>query len=135
VQWGIEDRWSSPFETLRSRRGDCEDYAIVKYVALREAGLSVADVKIVIVRNFFPKEYHAVAAVRLNEEWLILDNRWLTLVRDTDMTRATPEFLLDDNGVHHFIPLKRGDAQRASADICKPILWACLIGANSNPVH
>jgi predicted transglutaminase-like cysteine proteinase len=104
VQWGIEDRWSSPFETLRSRRGDCEDYAIVKYVALREAGLSVADVKIVIVRNFFPKEYHAVAAVRLNEEWLILDNRWLTLVRDTDMTRATPEFLLDDNGVHHFIP-------------------------------
>jgi hypothetical protein len=89
----------------------------------------------VILRNFFPKGYHAVAAVRLNEEWLILDNRWLTLVRDIDMIRATPEFLLDDNGVHHFIPLKRGDAQRASADICKPILWACLIGANSNPVH
>jgi len=104
VQWGTEDRWSAPFETLRSHRGDCEDYAIVKYIALREAGLSAADVKIVIVRSHFPKEYHAVAAARLNQEWLILDNRWLTLVRDTDMIRATPEFVLDENGVHRFIP-------------------------------
>ena len=68
VQWGTEDRWSSPFETLQSRRGDCEDYAIAKYIALREAGLSAADVKIVIVRNHFPKEYHAVAAARVNLE-------------------------------------------------------------------
>jgi hypothetical protein len=39
---------------------------------------------------------------------LILDNRWLTLVRDTDMIRATPEFLLDENGVHRFIPSNKG---------------------------
>ena len=43
AQWGVEDHWSSPFETLQTHRGDCEDYAIVKYVALREAGLSSAD--------------------------------------------------------------------------------------------
>ena len=51
VQWGVDDHWSSPFETMRTRRGDCEDYAIVKYVALREAGLPSGDVKIVILRN------------------------------------------------------------------------------------
>src|SRR5579862_3315707 len=38
-QWGVPDHWSSPFETLRTGRGDCEDYAIVKYVALLEAGM------------------------------------------------------------------------------------------------
>lgn len=102
VQWSVEDYWNSPFETLGTRRGDCEDYAIVKYVALREAGLSSEDVKIVILRNPFPNEYHAVAAVRVNEEWLILDNRSLTLVRDT-MIRATPEFLFDEDGMHRFV--------------------------------
>jgi predicted transglutaminase-like cysteine proteinase len=104
AQWGVEDHWSSPLETLKTHRGDCEDYAIVKYVALREAGLSSADVKIVILRQLFPSEDHAVAAARVNGEWLILDNRHLALVRDTDMTRATPKFLLDEGGVHRFVP-------------------------------
>jgi len=104
TQWGVEDHWSSPLETLRTHRGDCEDYAIVKYVALREAGLSSADVKIVILRQLFPSEDHAVAVARVNGEWLILDNRHLTLVRDTDMTRAIPKFQLDDGGVHRFVP-------------------------------
>jgi predicted transglutaminase-like cysteine proteinase len=37
AQWGVADHWSPPFETLQSHRGDCEDYAIVKYVALLQA--------------------------------------------------------------------------------------------------
>ena len=37
-QWGVADHWSDPFETLLSHRGDCEDYAILKYAALLEAG-------------------------------------------------------------------------------------------------
>lgn len=103
VQWGIADRWSAPIETIRSGRGDCEDYAIVKYLALLEAGISADDVKIVIVRNAFPNEDHAMAAVRVDNQWLILDNRTLTLVRDTDLTRATPEFVLDGGGVRRFL--------------------------------
>ena len=33
VQWGVVDRWSAPLETFTTHRGDCEDYAIAKYVA------------------------------------------------------------------------------------------------------
>jgi hypothetical protein len=44
-----------------------------------------------------------VAAARVNGEWLILDNRWLTLVRDTDMMRSTPKFMLDEDGAHRFV--------------------------------
>ena len=65
--------------------------------------MSDRDVKIAIVRNAFPDEYHAVAAARVNGEWLILDNRWLTLVRDTDMRRAIPQFVLDENGVNRLV--------------------------------
>jgi hypothetical protein len=44
-----------------------------------------------------------VAAARVDGEWLILDNRWLTLIRDTDTIRTTPQFLLDEIGVHRFV--------------------------------
>ncbi len=66
--------WSPPFETLQTHRGDCEDYAIVKYVALLQAGLSHDDVKIVILQNLLPEEDHAVVATRVDGQWLILDN-------------------------------------------------------------
>ncbi len=101
-QWGVADHWSGPFETLLSNRGDCEDYAILKYGALLEAGIPKDDVKIVILKNFFPNENHAAVATRVDGQWLILDNRTLTLVRDTDVTRAIPEFVLDHKGVQRF---------------------------------
>ena len=107
TQWGVPDHWSAPFETIASGRGDCEDYAIVKYAALVQAGLSGDDVKIVIMKNAFPSEDHAVVAVRVDGQWLILDNRTLTLVRDMDVTRAVPEFVLDHEGARRFVPTGR----------------------------
>ena len=102
MQWGVADHWSDPFETLLSNRGDCEDYAILKYAALLQAGFPKDDVKIVIFKNLFPNEHHAVVATRVDGRWLILDNRTLTLVRDTDVKRAIPEFVLDHEGVKRF---------------------------------
>jgi predicted transglutaminase-like cysteine proteinase len=37
---GEEDVWSSPLTTLGIGGGDCEDYAIAKFSALQEAGVS-----------------------------------------------------------------------------------------------
>jgi len=102
THWGVADHWSDPSETLLSHRGDCEDYAILKYAALLVAGIPKNDVKIVILKNFFPNEDHAAVATRVDGQWLILDNRTLTLVRDTDVTRAIPEFVLDHEGVKRF---------------------------------
>ena len=107
AQWGVADHWSPPFETLRTHRGDCEDYAIVKYLALLEAGLSRDDVKIVILRNLLPNEDHAVVAARVEGKWLILDNRRLALVRDSEMVRSIPEFVLDEDGARRFVPSNR----------------------------
>ncbi|MEA1920819.1 MAG: transglutaminase-like cysteine peptidase [Campylobacterota bacterium] len=38
--WGVEDHWASPLESLGRNMGDCEDYVISKYFALRRAGIS-----------------------------------------------------------------------------------------------
>ena len=67
------------------------------------AGVSKDAVKIVVLRNRLPNEDHAVVAVRIDDQWLILDNRTLTLVRDMDVRRAIPEFVLDDPGVSRFV--------------------------------
>jgi predicted transglutaminase-like cysteine proteinase len=115
AQWGVADHWSSPFETLQTRRGDCEDYAIVKYVALLEAGLSHDDVKIVVLRNLLPKEDHAAVVARVNGEWLILDNRRLALVRDMEMVGSIPIFVLDEAGARRFVPSNRARHPQASA--------------------
>jgi predicted transglutaminase-like cysteine proteinase len=114
AQWGVADRWSSPFETLQTHRGDCEDYAIVKYVALLQAGLSHRDVKIVILRNLLPREDHAAVAARVDGQWLILDNRRLALVPDTKMVGSIPRFVLDEEGTRRFVPSNRA-GQRSSA--------------------
>ena len=37
--WQQSDYWATPLETIGQGRGDCEDFAIIKYVALREAGI------------------------------------------------------------------------------------------------
>ena len=108
AQWGVADHWSPPLETLRTHRGDCEDYAIVKYVALLEAGLSRDDVKIVILRNLLPNEDHAVVAARVDGKWLILDNRRLALVRDTEMVGSIPRFVLDEDGARRLVESKSG---------------------------
>jgi predicted transglutaminase-like cysteine proteinase len=114
-QWGVEDHWSPPLETLQTHRGDCEDYAIVKYLALLEAGLSRDDLKIVIVRNLLPNEDHAVLAARVDGEWLILNDNSPALVRDLDMVRVQPKFLLDQHGAHRLVPSNRAAAGAENA--------------------
>jgi predicted transglutaminase-like cysteine proteinase len=103
AQWGVEDRWTAPLATLTSGLGDCEDYAIAKYVALTEAGIAAKDVKLVVVRGLVVDEDHAVVAVRLDDSWLILDNRRLALVNDIEMRRVIPLFVLGSDGVKKII--------------------------------
>ena len=93
AQWGVADRWSAPLETLSSGRGDCEDYAIAKYVALAEAGIGEDDLRLVIVRDLSVAEDHAILAVRANEKWLLLDNRRLALLEDNELRQVQPLFM------------------------------------------
>ncbi len=89
VQHGAADVWSAPLATLAAGRGDCEDYAILKFAALRAAGVAAQDLRLVAVHDVLSGEDHAVAAARLDGRWLILDNRRFTLI-DTAHSRYRP---------------------------------------------
>jgi predicted transglutaminase-like cysteine proteinase len=114
AQWGVPDRWSAPLETLSSGRGDCEDYAIAKYVALGEAGIGEDDLRLVIVRDLSLAEDHAVLAVRTGEKWLLLDNRRLALLEDNELQRVQPLFALNRDGVREFTPSAIADLRTAA---------------------
>jgi predicted transglutaminase-like cysteine proteinase len=99
AQFGQEDVWSSPLVTLYRGAGDCEDYAIAKFVALRMAGIPAEDLRIVVLADVIRGEGHAVAAVRLDGRWLILDNRRMAMVEDMAYRNYRPLFVIGQSGV------------------------------------
>jgi predicted transglutaminase-like cysteine proteinase len=120
AQWGEIDVWSSPLVTFASGAGDCEDYAIAKFVALRQAGVSPDDLRIVIMRDTIHGEDHAVAAARLDGHWLTLDNRRMAMVEDAYVRNYRPLYVIDRYGVMQYAepPLL---ANRQDLDAAPPV--------------
>jgi len=58
--WGVEDYWATPFEKLTTFGGDCEDYSIAKYFALRELGVDDGKLRITYVKALDWDEAHMV---------------------------------------------------------------------------
>jgi predicted transglutaminase-like cysteine proteinase len=98
TQYGVRDLWASPLMTFASGAGDCEDYAIAKYVALHEIGFSGDDLRLVIVHDHAANEDHAVTAVRYDRRWLILDNKTLDIRQDDSIAQFDPLFVIDSGG-------------------------------------
>jgi predicted transglutaminase-like cysteine proteinase len=103
AQYGAADVWSSPLATFGSGAGDCEDYAIAKFAALRHAGIAPDDLRIVIMHDTVRDEDHAVAAARLDGHWLMLDNRRMAMIEDADVRNYRPTFVIDQRGVMQYV--------------------------------
>lgn len=67
------DYWASPAEFFE-HSGDCEDYAIAKYVTLRQMGFEADQLRLVVVKDVVRDLAHAVLAVYLAGDVYILDN-------------------------------------------------------------
>jgi predicted transglutaminase-like cysteine proteinase len=72
--WGIADFWETPLEFLE-RRGDCEDYAIAKYVTLKKLGIDPDSMRIVALNDTNLKTGHAVLMLKYSDQTYILDNQ------------------------------------------------------------
>lgn len=83
-QHGWPEYWATPLQTLWSQKGDCEDYAILKFAALLAAGVPISELRFVIGELIGGRTSgrHAILAVRLNDQWLVLDQGTNLLVVD-----------------------------------------------------
>ena len=132
AQHGEADRWSAPLASFATGKGDCEDYAIAKYVALSEAGFPHEELRLVLVRDRAVRQDHAVLAARLDGHWLILDSRRSDLMNDSDVTSFTPLYAINHRGVQLFAApyAKRGflgdevEAAPAAANAAEPGEWS-----------
>jgi predicted transglutaminase-like cysteine proteinase len=112
LQFGEADRWTTPLASFATAVGDCEDYAIAKYVALREAGFPRDDLQLVLVRDRAAWQDHAVLLARIDEHWLILDNRHSELLEDIDAVTLTPLYAINHRGVRLFATPDVNEATR-----------------------
>lgn len=76
AHWKQTDYWATPIETLGTGAGDCEDYAIAKYVSLRAMGVPDSKLRIMYVRALSVNEPHMVLIYMESEDKvpLVLDN-------------------------------------------------------------
>jgi predicted transglutaminase-like cysteine proteinase len=72
--WGASDYWASPMQFL-ARAGDCEDYAIAKFVTLRQLGFGNDELRLVVLDDLNLGIAHAVLVVADGDRLLVLDNQ------------------------------------------------------------
>ena len=100
--WGKKDYWATPSETLSKGAGDCEDFAIAKYYALKQLGIDETKLKIVYVRSNQFKDPHMVLAVtpKPGGDPLILDNIAKNILTLSNRTDLTPVYAFNDSGLY-----------------------------------
>lgn len=89
------DYWATPGEFMRLS-GDCEDYAITKYFALRALGFPASSLRLVIVKDSIRNLTHAVLSVTINDENLILDSLSDIILSDKHYTHYRPQYSLNE---------------------------------------
>ena len=94
--YGKSDHWSSPTEFL-IHGGDCEDFAITKYITLRELGFTAEELNIAIVYDVFSGTDHAFLLVNQDGKEYVLDNRDHIISSDHYKDRYKPYYVFNES--------------------------------------
>lgn len=95
INYGVSDYWAVPREHL-SRQGDCEDYAIAKFLSLRSLGFSNEDLRVVVLQDLNLRIPHAVLAVYVNDRAFILDNQIRSVVPSSNIAHYRPVYSVNE---------------------------------------
>lgn len=116
--WNTNDYWATPLETMGRRAGDCEDFAIAKYVSLRLLGVPADKLRLIYVRAQIGGTSSPVSQAHMvvgyyptpESEPLILDNLIGEIRPAARRPDLFPVFSFNDAG------LWVAGAQQSSAD-------------------
>ena len=105
--WQQSDYWATPLETIGQGRGDCEDFAIIKYISLRQAGIPASKLRLVFVKARLntpsgPMQVaHMVLAYYANPsaEPLVLDNLEPAIRPASQRSDLQPVFSFNSEGI------------------------------------
>lgn len=101
--WGMTDYWATPLQFL-IKDGDCEDYAIAKYMALRALGWPADQMRIVVLQDENLNILHSVLAVNTEGSNYILDNQIPSLVTDRQIHHYLPIYSINEDAWWQHLP-------------------------------
>jgi predicted transglutaminase-like cysteine proteinase len=97
ANWGESNHWETPFEFLR-KSGQCQDYAIAKYLLLRAAGVPAAQLRVLVLRDAELGLDHAVTVAYVEGEAFLLDNQIGTVVPADSVHHYQPYYSINEAG-------------------------------------
>jgi predicted transglutaminase-like cysteine proteinase len=97
LNWGESNHWETPFEFLR-KSGQCQDYAIAKYLLLRAAGMPADKLRIVVLRDTRLGLDHAVTVAYVGGAALMLDNQSRDVVPTASVRHYQPYYSINEQG-------------------------------------
>ena len=92
--WNKSDYWATPAEFF-TRGGDCEDFAIAKYAALKKLGVSEHRMRLAIVQDKQKNIPHAVLIVYTNSGPLLLDNQIKSVEKVSSVRHYEPIYSIN----------------------------------------
>lgn len=93
--YGRREFWASPRQFM-ARSGDCEDFAIVKFFALRQLGFRDEELRIVVLYDRIRAVGHAVLAVYEANDILILDSLSNFITSHTRYRHYIPQYSMNE---------------------------------------
>ncbi|AFS36470.1 transglutaminase-like cysteine peptidase [Alteromonas macleodii] len=100
-----KDYWATPSELFGHSRGDCEDYAIAKYVALLHLGIDSSKLRLIYVKAKIGRSRVTQAHMVLgyydspSSDPLVLDSLVSNVLPGSQRTDLIPVFSFNDSGI------------------------------------
>jgi predicted transglutaminase-like cysteine proteinase len=95
--YGAEDYWATPKE-LFARGGDCEDYAIAKFLSLRALGWPAERLRVAVVHDNARDLVHAALIAYHGGNAYVLDIEIAEVTDHRAIARYAPIFSISENG-------------------------------------
>lgn len=98
--WGEEDYWANPWEFM-AYGGDCEDYAIAKFYALKTLGVPAENLCLMIADDFKAMITHVVLVVidANGRDFYVLDNVTNVIYRNGAASKLVPRYFINERNV------------------------------------
>ncbi|NNF98688.1 MAG: hypothetical protein HKM93_04865 [Desulfobacteraceae bacterium] len=93
--FGVADYWATPAEFMKMS-GDCEDYSIAKYYALKDLGFDIQYLRIVVIKDSIRNIGHAVLAVYMDDTAYILDNLSDLVLEHSKYKHYIPQYSVNE---------------------------------------
>jgi predicted transglutaminase-like cysteine proteinase len=112
--YGVEDYWATPREFF-AKGGDCEDYALAKYLSLRALGWPAERLRLAVIHDKDRDLVHAALIAYHGGGAYLLDIEIAEVTEQRQVARYVPIFAISETGWWSYRPPAPVEAVKAAS--------------------